>query len=144
MPSAIDIPQRFTTDDPAQLKRELERMAQALDLFTRQALSQAGQLPIVDMGTDSLRLVYGRGVRIQSVLDGVAVEFTLPTPARQDIGKRCAVLRSSTTGIVTVVGVGALVGGFETYTMASDTHLVEFLLGNDLNFYPTRAGAAAE
>lgn len=141
MPSAIDIPQRFTTDDPAQLKRELERMAQALDLFTRQLPALIGQMSIVDMNAESLKLSYGRAVRVQSVLDGSGVEFTLPTPRAADVGKRCALLRSSATGIVTVVGVGATVGGNDTYTLTSDAHFVDFLLGNDLNFYPSRPGS---
>jgi hypothetical protein len=142
MPSKRDIPQRFTTENPVALKSELERLAQALDIYTRQLDGLVKQTPTKDIDS-SRSLAYGRAVRVPGRLTGTYLELTLPPPAREDIGKRCAVLRSGLDGTITVVGVGALVGGYSTYTMTNDAHFVEFFLGNDLNFYPSHAGGGA-
>lgn len=141
MPSVIDIPQRFTTSDPVALQGELERFSVAVDVFLRQLDAFVFQMPVADIGTDGA-LAFGKAYRVPAVLTDTTRTVTLPTPAKEHIGKRCTVLRSSGTGSIVIVGVGATIGGASAYTMTVDVHFVEFLLGNDLNFYPSRTGAA--
>lgn len=138
MPSAIDIPQRFTTDDPAQLKRELERMAQALDLFTRQGFEIYAPRYTALPTLNPTALVVGRVARV-NLVDGDLLRMQMPPANRKDFGKKCAILRETTTGNCLLFGGAALVGGADRYQLANDIHFVEFLL-DDGDWYPSRAG----
>lgn len=142
MPSAIDIPQRFTTEDPARLKSELERMAQALDLFTRQGLELYAPRYTALPSINPTALVVGRVARV-NLIDGDLLRLQMPPPDRKNFGKKCAILRETTTGNVLIFGGPALVGGADRYQLANDIHFVEFLL-DDGDWYPSRAGGAFE
>lgn len=142
MPAAIDIPQRFTTEDPGRLKTELERLSAALDVFTRGLATEIKRVEIPDINQSAPALSYGQIRRLPTVNDGDTLNIALPRANAKDIGRRCGVLRASGTGIVVLHAAVGTVAGVTTYTVCSDPHFVEFLLGNDLNFYPSRQGAA--
>lgn len=138
MPALLDIPRRFTTDKPEQLRSELERFAQAVDLFTRGAADVYAPRYVAIPGINPAALSFGMIARV-NLIDGDELFIQLPPPDRKNFGKRCAVLRTTTTGLVRIVGGAALVGGAAQYQLADDIHWVEFLL-DDGNYYPSRAG----
>lgn len=140
MPSLIDIPRRFSTDKPEQLRMELERLAQSLDVYTRQGLEMFAPRYTAIPSVNPTALVIGSVGRI-NLIDGDALRVQMPPPERKHFGKRCAVLRETTTGTVTLFGGSALIAGADRYQMASDIHWVEFLL-DDGDWYPSRAGGA--
>lgn len=139
MPAKTDIPLKYTA--PAPLKGELERFAVTMDTFTREAQTRATRVAMPDVNRASPALSYGQVQRAPTVLDGATLDVLLPRPNPVDIGRRCGIARSSITGTIVIHAVGGTVGDAVTYTMTNDLHFVEFLLGNDLNFYPSRAGA---
>ena len=138
MPSLLDIPRRFSTDKPEALRSELERFAQAVDIFTRGAADVYAPRYLPIPGINPTALVFGMVGRV-SLVDGDELFIQLPPPERKNFGKRCAVLRRTVTGLIRIVGGAALVGGVAQYQLANDIHWVEFLL-DDGNYYPSRAG----
>ncbi len=138
MPATIDIPRRFSTDDPKQLKSELERMAQALDVYTRGAPDLFAPRYIAIPQINPTNLVLGQVARA-NLIDGDLLNIQMPPPERKNFGKRCAILRVTATGTILLHGGPALIGGYSKYQMANDLHFVEFLL-DDGNYYPSRAG----
>ena len=138
MPALLDIPRRFTTENPEVLRKELDRFAQAVDLFTRSAAETYSPRYLAIPGINPTKLVFGMVGRV-TLLDGDELFIQLPPPDRKNFGKRCAVLRTTSAGLVRIVGGQALVGGETQYQLANDLHWVEFLL-DDGDYYPTRAG----
>ena len=138
MPALLDIPRRFTTENPEVLRKELDRFAQAVDLFTRSAAETYAPRYLAIPGINPTKLVFGMVGRV-TLLDGDELFIQLPPPDRKNFGKRCAVLRTTSAGLVRIVGGQALVGGETQYQLANDLHWVEFLL-DDGDYYPTRAG----
>jgi hypothetical protein len=139
MPAQVFIPQRFTTDKPDALRAELERFARSMDGYTRGALETFAPRLVAFPAVNPRMLVLGQVARV-SLADGESLRLQLPPPARENFGKKCTLLRKTTTGLIHVFGGEALVGGAAVYQMANDIHFVEFLL-DDGDYYPSRAGA---
>jgi hypothetical protein len=139
MPAQVFIPSRFATDQPATLRAELEQFAQSMDTYTRGALETFAPRLTAFPAVNATKLILGQVVRV-SLADGESLNLQLPPPDRKNFGKKCALLRKTTTGLVRVFGGQALVGGVAVYQMANDIHFVEFLL-DDGAYYPSRAGA---
>lgn len=142
MPSAIDIPRSFSTEKPEQLRGELERLAQSLDVYTRQGLEMFAPRYTAIPAVNPTALVIGQIARV-NLIDGDLLRVQMPPPDRKHFGKKCAVLRETTTGNVLLFGGRALVGGADRYQLANDIHFVEFLL-DDGDWYPSRAGGALQ
>ena len=139
MPAAAAIPLRFPTDDAALLREALERFAQIMDQYTRDApVSFVPRYqPIATINPPAL--VFGQVARV-SLSDGDTLNMQLPFPSTKDYGKRCAVLRRTITGIVRIRAPGASIAGVTDYQMANDIHYLEFLL-DDGAYFPTRPGS---
>jgi hypothetical protein len=137
MPSPLNIPKTFTTDDAIRLKTELERQSQEIDRYLRDTSDASQPVPLLSL-VNPAYLTFGQVARVD-VPDGFTLKMQLPRPDPAFIGKRCGVRRSSMTGEVLIYAVGCLVGGYERYRMANDIHFVEFMLDGD--FYPSRYGA---
>lgn len=137
MPSPLNIPQRFSAEEP--LKGELERQAQEIDKYLRGLADTTAPVPTLG-GINQPLMAFGRLTRV-NVLDGETLALQLPLPDPANFGKRCGLLRTSTTGQILVYAVGCLVAGAERYRMANDIHVVEFTLAGD--YYPSRAGAGS-
>ena len=88
------------------------------------------------------KLSFGMVARV-NLVDGDTLNVQMPPPDRANFGKRCAVLRETTTGVVRLHGATATIGGASVYQMANDIHVVEFLL-DDGDWYPTRPGSGIE
>ncbi len=144
MGAATDIPLRYPTDDLGELKELLERFAQSMDIFTREAAIGAKRFETVDLVPSRPLLAFDRITRVAFVADGATVTIPLPPARKENIGRRCGCLRSSITGRIVISAPGSLVAGLGTYQMANDLHFVEFLLGPDLYYYPSRAGGYFE
>lgn len=142
MPSTLDLPRRFSVDKPEQLRSELERLVQSLDVYTRQGTEMFAPRYTAIPGVNPTALSFGMVARV-NLIDGDELYVRLPRPDLKNQGKRCAILRQTTAGLVRVVGGSALVGGESQYQMANDIHWVEFLL-DDGAYYPSRAGGVAE
>ncbi len=136
MPSPLNIPKTFTTDDALRLKSELERLSQEIDLYLRGLT--ATNIPLSQL--NSPMLAFDQVARV-NVTDGSALVLKLPRPDPKNIGRKCGIRRSSTTGEVLIYAVGCLVGGAERYRMANDVHFVEFLFDGD--YFPSRAGGGS-
>lgn len=143
MPSPLNIPKKYSTDDAARLKDELERLAQEVDTYLRQLVNTSVQVPLLSQVNPS-QLSFGQIARA-NVPDGYTLSVQLPPPHPANIGKRCGIRRASTTGEILVYPSGflapgrpCLVAGAERYRMANDIHFVEFLFDGD--YYPSRAG----
>lgn len=136
MPSPINIPKKYSTDDAARLKDELERMAQEIDAYLRQLVNTTVQVPKLSQLNPPF-LVFGGVVRA-NVPDGYTLNLQLPRSHPSNVGKRCGILRGSTTGEIMIHPVDCLVAGEVRYRMANDIHFVEFLFDGD--YYPSRAG----
>ena len=136
MASPLNIPKTFTTADVVALKGELERMSQELDRYLRSLVDTTVAVPVATKPNQAF-LAFGQVVRVD-VTDGSTLSMQLPRPDPAQIGKKCAVRRSSTTGEVLVYAVGCLVGGAERYRLANDIHFVEFLFDGD--YFPSRSG----
>lgn len=136
MPSPLNIPKTYSTADAVRLKSELERMAQEVDKYLRSLRDTTVPVPGLSVINPPL-LSFGNVARV-NVPDGFVMNMQLPPPNVANLGKRCGLLRGSTTGEVLVYAVNCLVGGNSIYRMASDIHFVEFLFDGD--YYPTRAG----
>jgi hypothetical protein len=139
MPAQVFIPNRFATDKPEALRTELERFAQSMDSYTRGAPELFAPRLTAFPAVNPTMLVLGQVVRV-SLADGESLRLQLPPPDRKNFGKKCTLLRKTTTGLVRIFGGSALVGGQSVYQMANDIHFVEFLL-DDGDYYPSRAGA---
>lgn len=139
MPSSLDLPRKFTTEDPVALKRELERMTQSLDRYLRDLQIVNQTVPLVTkLNPDAL--TFGQ---ISPVVarDGQTVVVQLPRPSPENLGRRCALARATKDGEILVVAVDCLVAGSAVYRVANDIQLVEFVfLGG---YFPTRFGAGA-
>lgn len=142
MPSVLDLPRRFSVDKPEQLRTELERLAQSLDVYTRQGLELFAPRYTALPSLNPTALVIGRVARV-NLVDGDYLRVQMPPPDRENFGKRCAVLRETLAGNVLIFGGPALIAGASRYQMTNDIHYVEFLLDNG-NWYPSRAGGAIE
>lgn len=140
MPAQVFIPQRFTTDKPEPLRSELERFARSMDDYTRGAPELFAPRLTAFPALNPTALILGQVVRV-TLPDGAALNLQLPPPDRKHYGKKCTVLRRTTTGLIRVYPTDALVGGVAIYQMANDVHFVDFLL-DDGDWYPSRAGGA--
>ena len=136
MPSPLNIPKNYTTDDAARLKLELERMAQEVDAYLR-GLTQT-TLPVPRLSLINPPTLMFGGIARVNVPDGYVLNMQLPPPRPENIGKRCGVRRGSTTGEVLIYAPNCLVGGAARYRMANDIHFVEFLFDGD--YFPSRSG----
>ena len=139
MPAQVAIPLRFDTADPAKLRSDLERFAQALDVWTRGAAETFSPRLLAVPQVNPSKLSFGMVARV-NLVDGDTLNVQMPPPERANFGKRCAILRETTTGVVRLHGAKATIAGDTVYQMANDIHFVEFLL-DDGHWYPTRAGA---
>jgi hypothetical protein len=139
MPSPVNLPKTFATDDPKKLKTELERLSQELDKYVR-GLSDTVQFVPAVVGPNPTSLAFGQIAQV-NVTDGSTLVMKLPRPDPTKVGKRCGVRRASTTGEVLIYAVGCLVGGAERYRMANDIHYVEFLYDGD--YYPSKPGGGS-
>lgn len=137
MPSPLNIPQKYTTDDALRLKQELERMAREVDKYLRGLQFSTVQVPQLSQINPS-SLAFGQMARV-NVPDGYVLSMQLPRADPANIGRRCGVLRGAVTGEVLIYAPDCLVGGAPRYRMANDLHFVEFLFEGD--YYPSRAGA---
>jgi hypothetical protein len=138
MPAQVDIPKRFTTADPEALRRELERLAQSLDVYTRGLADLFTPRYTAIPQLNPRSLVLGMVARA-NLIDGDTLSIQMPPPDRKNFGKRCAILRETTTGLIRLHGGPALIGVESQYQLANDIHFVEFLL-DDGAWYPSRAG----
>lgn len=136
MPSPLNIPKVYTTDDAVRLKTELERLAQAVDVYLRAIAQNTVPIPQLSLVNRPF-LAFGEITRVD-VPDGATLVMQLPRFDPANTGKRCGVRRSSSTGEVLIYAVDCLVAEHERYRMASDIHFVEFLFDGD--YYPSRAG----
>ncbi len=145
MPAQVAIPLRFDTADPAKLRSDLERFAQALDVWTRGASELFNPRLIAVPLVNPSKLSFGMVARVNLTEDDV-LHVQMPAPDRPNFGKRCAILRETTTGIVQLHPSGRIgdrtstIAGASRYQMANDIHFVEFLL-DDGDWYPTRPGS---
>ena len=139
MPAQVAIPLRFNVDDKAALRADLERLSQALDLYTRGAPELFAPRLTAIPAVNPTKLSFGMVARV-NLVDGDELNIQMPPPDRPNFGKKCALLRQTTTGIARLHGAGATIGGLVVYQMANDIHFVEFLL-DDGNWYPTRPGS---
>lgn len=136
MPSPLNIPKTYTTADALRLKDELERMAQEVDAYLRQLVNTTVQVPQLS-AVNPTSMAFGQVVRA-NVPDGYVLSLQLPRSHPSNVGKRCGILRGSTTGEILIYPVDCLVAGQTRYRMASDIHFVEFMFDGD--YYPSRAG----
>ena len=139
MPAQLAIPLRFDVKDPEKLRSDLERLAQALDVWTRGASEIFAPRLTAIATVNPTSLSFGMVGRF-NLIDGDEVNVQLPPPERKNFGKRCAMLRETMPGIIRIRAPDALIGGDDVYQMANDIHIVEFVL-DDGDWYPTRAGA---
>ena len=110
MPATISIPLTFTTDDPARLRADLERFAQAVDLYTRGAAELFAPRLKAIAQLNPTSLSFGMVGRV-NLIDGDTLNIALPRANAKDIGRRCGVLRASGTGIVVLhAAVGTVAG----------------------------------
>lgn len=136
MPSPLNIPKTYTPADAALLKLQLERMAQEVDAYLRGLVDTTISVPHLSR-LNPPALYFGEIVRVD-VQDGYTLSMQLPRPDIKNVGKRCGVRRSSTTGEVLIYAVDSYVAGASRYRMANDIHFVEFLF--DGTWFPSRAG----
>lgn len=142
MPSPINLPKVFNTDDPARLKSDLERLVQETERYFRSLDDKYTIDPTAGKLNDPT-LAIGR-MTLVSLSNGQTGIFSLPPPDVKNIGKVCIVARLSTLGDAFVVanGQGILVNGSVRYKLPAELHFVEFLY-NGSGWVASRTGGGS-
>lgn len=125
MPSPINLPKVFNTDDPKRLRSDLERLVQETEKYLRGLDDKYAQIP-TSAPINNPVLAVDR-MSVVSVPDGLVLNMVLPQPNTKNIGKKCTVARLSTSGDVAVYASGCLISGRTRYRLAAEVHFVEFI-----------------
>lgn len=139
-----DIPLAFHPDNPAELKRELERMAATLrpyfSALTGRQSSSVVQKRFVNRPINSPVAAFGEVSRV-SLVEGQILKISLPPPDIRNAGLLIGFRRSSSTGNVFLSSPGCTVNGLDIarLTNAICFVLVEF---DGENYYTTPGGTA--
>ncbi len=123
-----DIPLEFNANEPATLKRDLGRFANAMFLFVR-TLHSAYQprmknQPIVTSGT--AQAAFDMVCRVAPA-SGVTIVIQLPRAGIGDAGRTLRILRLTPNGTTTAVGLGSTINGQSPRTIASSRGFVTLM-----------------
>lgn len=129
MPAQASIPLTFNTEDPRELKRELERMASVLYAYfatlTGQPHAAIVQRRLTERPLNDTTAAFGYVTPVTLPNSTDVLRISLPPKDPRNSGLLLAVSRSTTTGRIFLSAPGCLVNGLT---------IVE--LGNAIGFYP--------
>lgn len=137
MGAKADFPTTFTVTEPAQLKRDLDRLGQGLYKYTQDA-SLAFQ-PVPDVSPPQV-LAFGTTTRI-ALAPGTTLQLQLPQPDVKNGRKQLYIKRETTTGTVYVRGVGCLINGHSSQLLPAQPGLYTIFF-DAVNYYSQPALAA--
>lgn len=137
MVAKLDIPLVFNPADPSALKRDLERFAQGVSRYSKDAQQSFVGVPQPGVvGT----LSFGMVTRV-SLVFGATLILQLPQPDVKNGGLELYIKRELTTGTCTVRGVGALINGRATKLLPAAPGLYTIYF-DGANYYSTPQLAA--
>jgi hypothetical protein len=144
MAAQTSLPLTFNTDDPAALKRELERMAAALSTYfsglTGQQHAAVVQRRLTKRPLNDTKAVFGEITPVTLARATDVLVISLPRPDVRNAGLYCVILRTTTIGTIKLSAPGCLVNGFSVVEVSSDAGFVWVLFDGE-NYY-TEPGAA--
>ncbi len=115
-----DIPLEFNATDPAILKRDLGRFANAMFLFVRTLRAayhpRMKNQPIVTSGT--AQAAFDMVCRVAPIA-GQTVTIQLPRAGIGDAGRTLRILRLTATGTTTAVGLDSTINGQDPRTISA-------------------------
>lgn len=138
MGKKLDIPLVFTPGDPAMLKRDLERLATAMDGYVRQ--DAPASFVATPQPNRSGVLSFDKQTRV-ALAAGETLALQLPQPDVTNGGRSLYVKRETSLGSCKIRGVGALINGRSTKLLPAQPGLYTIFF-DGTNYYSSPALAA--
>lgn len=133
MGAKVDIPLVYNVTDPQTLKRDLERLANGVDRYTRNAPSVFEPLPEVSKLDPAPKLAFGTITKVAPVV-GTPLILQLPQPDPTNGGRRIIIERTSVLGTAYVLAIGCLVNGLAQGLLPSALGIYEIVFDGQ-NYY---------
>lgn len=139
MAARIDIPLTFPDGAPPPLKRDLERLARGVYEYAQAAPRLFAARPAPQAQTQAA-LAFDATVPF-SLLDGDGVKVALPRPKTENGGRKCGLIRKSSTGVILVFALGCMIDGADRYRLSHAIGYTGFFFDGE-NYWSSRAGVA--
>lgn len=143
MAAQTDLPTTFHTDDPAMLKRELERMASSLAAyfsgFTGHPHAGVVQRRFTKRKLNDTTAAFWEITPVSLPTDDHELRISLPRPDPRNAGLMAIISRDTPTGLVYLSAPGCNVNGLVLAQLVNDVGFV-WVLFDGQNYYTNPGG----